>query len=171
MLGRAANNLKKLVSPISRVLGDISAVVIVLVTVLVVADVCSRRLLNSPIEGTHDLSGFAFSIIVFLPLAWCALNDGHVELDILVKRLPKTTRAIIEVIMMFITTVIVGLMGWQILIQGTKLQAANAETAILGLPMHPFLYLATLGSLMLALAFFIRFLYSLSTALQKRKRQ
>ena len=169
MLDRVANHLKKVASPISRVLGDISMVVIVLVTLLVVVDVCLRRFFNSPIQGSHDLSSLAFSIIVFLPLAWCAINDGHVELDLVVKRLPKTARLSIEVIMMFITTVILGLMGWQILIQGTKLQASNVETAILGIPMYPFLYLATIGSLMLALAFFIRFLYSLSNIIQERR--
>ncbi len=169
MLDRVANKLKKVVSPISRVLGDISMVVIVLVTLLVVVDVCLRRFFDSPIQGSHDLSSLAFSIIVFLPLAWCAINDGHVELDLVVKRLPKTAQLIVEVIMMFITTVILGLVSWQILIQGTKLQAANAETAILGIPMYPFLYLATLGGLMLALAFFVRFLYSLSNIIEERR--
>jgi TRAP-type C4-dicarboxylate transport system permease small subunit len=169
MLDRVANHLKKVVSPISRVLGDISMVVIVLVTLFVVVDVCLRRFINSPIQGSHDLSSLAFSIIVFLPLAWCAINDGHVELDLLVKRLPKPARLSIEVMMMFITMVILGLMSWQLLIQGTKLQAANAESAILEIPMYPFVYLATLGSLMLALAFFIRFLYSLSNIIEERR--
>ncbi len=170
MLGRVANNLKKLVFPISRVLGDISGVVIVFVTLLVVADVCARRLFSSPIGGTHELSGFAFSIIVFLPLAWCAINDGHVELDIVVKRLPKTAQLSIEVIMMFITTVILGLMTWRISVHGTTLQAANAETAILGIPMYPFLYLASFGSLVLTLAFLIRFIRSLSNIIEERQR-
>lgn len=169
MLDRVANHLKKVVSPISRVLGDISMVVIVLVTLLVVVDVCLRRFFNSPIQGSHDLSSLAFSIIVFLPLAWCAINDGHVELNLVVKRLPKTAQLSIEVIMMFITTGILGLMSWQLLIQGIRLRDMNAETAILGIPMYPFLYLATLGGLMLALAFFIRFLYSLSNTIEERR--
>jgi len=169
MLDRVAKHLKKVVSPVSRVLGDISMVVLVFVTVLVVVDVCLRRFFNSPIQGSHDLSSLGFSMIVFLPLAWCAINDGHVELNVVVKRLPKITQLSIEVIMMFITTVILGLMSWQLLMQGTKLQAANVETAILGIPIHPFLYAATLGSLMLTLAFFIKFLYSLSNIIGKRR--
>ena len=169
MLGRIENYLNKVVSPISRALGNISMVVIVLVTLLVVVDVCLRRFVNSPIQGSKELSSLAFSIIVFLPLAWCAINNSHVELDLVVKRLPKTTQLSIEVIMMFLTTGIVGLMSWQLLIQGTKLQAANAETALLEIPMYPFLYLATLGSLMLTLAFFIRFIHSLSNIIEERR--
>lgn len=169
MLDEAANHLKKVVSPISRVLGIISMVVIVLVTLLVVVDVCLRRFFNSPIQGSHDFTSLAFSIIVFLPLAWCAINDGHIELDLVVKRLPKTAQLSIEVIMMFITVAILGLMSWQLLIQGTVLQSSNAETGILGIPMYPFIYLATFGSLILALAFFIRFIRSLSNIIEEQR--
>ena len=169
MLGRMANHLKKVVSLISRILGNISMVVIVLVTLLVVLDVILRRFFNSPIQGSKELSCLAFSIIVFLPLAWCAINNGHVELDLVVKKLPKTTQLSIEVIMMFITTCILGLMSWQLLIQGTKLQVANQETAILGIPMYPFLYLATLGSLVLTLAFFTRFIHSLNNIIGEQR--
>jgi TRAP-type C4-dicarboxylate transport system permease small subunit len=170
MLGRVANNLKKLVFPISQILGDFSLVVMVFVTLLVVVDVCARRLFNSPLGGTHELSGFAFSIIVFLPLAWCAINDGHVELSIVVDRLPKIAKLSIEVIMMFITTVILGLMTSQILVHGTTLQAGKAETAILGIPYYPFLYLASFGGIILTLAFLIRFIRSLSNIIEERRR-
>jgi len=169
MLVSVANNLKKVVSPISRGLAVISMAVIVLVTLLVVVDVCLRRFFNAPIEGSHDLQSLAFSIIVFLPLAWCAINQGHVELDLIVRKLPKTSQLYLEVIMIFITSVILGLMSWQLIIQGTKLQASNAETAILEIPMHPFLYLAAFASIILMLAFFMRFIYSLSNVLGRQQ--
>ena len=169
MLDRVANNLKKVVSPISQVLGYISMAVIVLVVLLVVADVLLRRFADSPIQGSHDITALAFSIIVFLPLAWLAMNDGHVEMDFIVKKFPKIAQSILEVIMIFITTTIIGLMSWQVVVQGTKLQAANQETAILGIPMYPFLYLAAVGGFILAMAFFIRFLYSLSNIIEKRR--
>ena len=169
MLRRITDYLKKVISPISRILGGISMVAIVFVTLLVVVDVCLRRLFNSPIFGSHELSSLSFSIIVFLPLAWCAFNNNHVELDLVVKKLPKTTQSSIEVIILLLTSGILGLMSWQLLIQGMKLQAANQETALLEIPMYPFIYIATLGSIILTLAFFIRFLYSLSTIIEKRR--
>jgi TRAP-type C4-dicarboxylate transport system permease small subunit len=165
MLNRIANYLNTVVTPVSRGIGVISMVVIVLVVLLVVVDVCLRRLFNAPIQGSHDLQSLGFSIIVFLPLAWCAIQGGHVELDLISRRLPKTAKLYLEVVMIFITTAILALMSWQLLVQGTKLQASNAETAILEIPMYPFIYLATFGSIMLALVFFIRFLRVLSNTL------
>lgn len=169
MLGKVADYLKKVVSPISGILGNITMVAIVLVVLLVVTDVCLRRFFNAPFQGTHELSNLAFSMIVFLPLAWCALKDSHVQLNLVVKRFPKTMQLSIRVVMMFITVVILGLMSWQILVQGTKLQAANRETALLEIPMHPFLYLASFGSIMLTLAFLIKFTRSLSNVIKERQ--
>jgi len=119
--------------------------------------------------GSHELTSLGFSMIVFLPLAWCAFNNNHVELDLVVKKLPKTAQLSIEVIMMLLTTGILGLMSWQLLVQGMKLQAATQETALLEIPMYPFIYLATLGSIVLTLAFFIRFIYSLSNIIEKKQ--
>jgi len=154
--------LKKVVSPVNKILSDISAVVIVLITLLVVADVSLRRLFNSPIHGTHDLTILGFSMILFLPLAWCALKDGHVELDVIVKKFPKTAQSAIEVLMLLFTVIILVLMSWQIFMQGTKLQASNAQTAILEIPMYPFLYLASFGSLLLTITYLIKFIHLIS---------
>lgn len=169
MLDRVANTLKKVVSPISEVLANISMVVIVLAVLVVVADVTLRRLFNSPIHGSRDLTMVAFSIIVFLPLAWHALRNGHIELDFLVKKFPKTAQKILEVIMMFITTVILGLMSWRLLVHGTVLQAMKGESVTLGIPMWPFVYLASFGSMMLTLAFLIRFIRSLTNLREEQR--
>ena len=162
MLGRVADYVTKVVSPISRVLGGISMAVIVLVTLLVVTDVCLRRLFDAPIQASHDFTSLAFSIIVFLPLAWCALNNRHIELDLITKTLPKMAQRSLEVIMVFLTTAILGVLSWQLLVLGTKLQAVGAITAMADIPKFPFVYLATLGSSMLTLAFFARFLKAIN---------
>ena len=158
MLVRVIDYIKKVVSPISEVLVHIAMAVIVLVTLVVVADVSLRRLFNSPIHGSNDLATLGFSIIVFLPLAWCALQNGHIELDLITRKLPKMAQQSLEVIMTFLGVIILVLVTWQILEQGIKLQAGNAESAILGIPLPPFIYSAFVGMAILTLAFFIRLL-------------
>ena len=166
MLEKVAKNIDKVLLPISRIFSQISMVTIIAVMLLVVSDVCLRRFLNSPIRGAQDIYDLGFSIIVFLPMAWCALNGGHVDLDIVIKRLPKRTQVIIEAIMMFLTTGILIVVSWQLLLQGIRLQDMQAETALLGVPMFPFLYLATIGILMMALAFFTKLLSFLNSILE-----
>lgn len=162
MLVRVADFGKKVLYPVSRILRDIAMVALAFAILLVVIDVCSRRLFDSPIDGTHDFTNIAFSMIVFLPLAWCAFENGHVELDLITKRLPKILQSILEVIMIFAGSVILGIMSWQMFVQGMNLQAKGLTTGIVEIPYHPFLYAASIASAVLTLAFFIRFLYSIS---------
>lgn len=169
MFGRVADYVAKVVSPISRILGNICMVVIVFVTLLVVADVFMRRVFEEPIHGSHDLTTLAFSIIVFLTLAWSTLKNRHIELDLITNRLPKTAQSILEVIMIFFTTGVLGVLSWQLLIFGTKLRNANSVSAILEIPMFPFVYLAAFGSLIVTLAFFIRLLNAINSLRRERQ--
>lgn len=164
MLERVANRFQKVVYLISRVLNFISMAAIIAVVLLVVVDVFMRAIFNDPIKGAHDVVVLGFSIIVFLSLAWCAATNDHLEIDIIFKRLPRTVKRILEVAMMFFSTVILGLISWQLLVQGMKLKGANAQTTILKIPTYPFVYLATLGFILLTLVFLIRFLHSLNNA-------
>ncbi len=161
MLDRVEDSLKRLVSIISARLVDISSVITVLLVLLVVADVLLRRLFNAPIRASTELSTLGFSIIVFLPLAWAAMKGVHVELDFLVNKFPKKARLGIEVVIMVLTTIMLGLMSWRIFVQGTRLQAANQVTVLLRIPLYIFAYLAAFGSIMLTLAFFIKFVRSI----------
>ena len=162
MLQRVAEYLKRVVSPVSRVLNDVSLVVLAGVMFLVVADVLMRRLFNAPIFGSHDIRAVGFALVVFLPMGWCALMDGHVDLTVVVNRLPIKPRLYIEACMMLLTTGILGITCWQLMKQGIRLQTMSGETPVLGIPLYPFVYLATLGMVMMTLVFFIKFVLALS---------
>lgn len=156
MLDRVEESLNRFISIISARLVDISAVVTILLILLIVADVVSRRFFNAPIRASTELATVGFSIIVFLPLAWAAIKGVHVELDFLVIRFPKKIRFGIEVAIMLFTTIMLGLMSWQIFVRGTKLQAAHQVTVLLAVPLYIFAYLAAFGSLILTLAYFMK---------------
>lgn len=170
MLERMADSLKKVLSPISAALTGISIAVIVLVVLAVVAEVVARRFFNSPIRGAGELNQLAFTIIVFLPLAWAALKGSHIELDLLSSKFPKRVRSGTDVVIMLMTVGILGLMSWQLLEQGMSLQHQNATTNTMGIPMYPFAYIAALGGIMVTVAFFIRFLRSLNDTIKRERR-
>lgn len=167
MLIRVAENLKRVVTPVSRVLNDVSIVVLAGVMFLVVADVLMRRLFNSPIFGSHDVRAVGFALVVFLPMGWCTLMDRHVELTVVVHRLPKKLRQYIAACVDFLTTAILSVTSWQLMKHGIRLQTMNGETPVVGIPYYPFVYLATLGMAMMTLVFFIKFLLALSNLMEQ----
>ena len=168
MIEKTAEILEKLVSLPSRILGYICMVVIVLMTLVVVANVCARRIFHAPIQVSYDLVTLGFSLIVFLPLAWSVLNNRHIELDIITARLPKIVQQVLEVVMILFTTIVLGLLGWRLCILANNLQAARATTGVLEAPLYPFIYSAAIGSLFCSLAFLVRFLNGMIALKGKR---
>lgn len=168
MLHKVTGYIEKVVSPICRVLNEFTLVVLVLAMLLVVVNVIMRRLLHAAIGGSHDLTTLAFSMMVFLPLGWTALKDGHVDLNLLVNRFPRGLRRITEMIMMLLSSAALAVLTWRLYEQGVRLQDMDAVTPVLLIPMYPFTYLAVLGGGMVTLAFFIKFLYSIINIMEKK---
>ena len=162
MINKVAEYSKKLITPISQFWVVISMVAMVLVVLFIVADVFMRAVFNSPIRGTSDLVILAFSMIAFFPMALAALEGHHVALDVLVTRFPRAPRYTLELIMNLITTGILGVVTWRLLLHGMRLQSMNSETVLLGIPFSPFLYLATFAFALMTLAFLIKAIESLS---------
>ena len=169
MLKGVAEYLTKVVSPVSRILNNLSMVVLAGVMFLVVVDVLVRRLFNTPIIGTHDIATVGFALIVFLPMGLCTLTDRHVSLAVVVDRLPKKLQQVVAALIMLLTTATLGVTSLQLLKQGIRLHSMNGETPVLGIPYAPFAYLATLGMVLMTFGFFIKFLLALSSTVEKNQ--
>ena len=161
MLERVAKFLKGGVFPVSRVLSGIGVGVLVALVLLIIAEIFARRVLNSPIMGTIDLTEVALLLLVFLTLAHCAALGGHVEMDILVSRFPKRVQAGISTIMHILATGIVGVMSWQLSVQAMIFYNTGQTSGTIQMKTYPFVYVAALGSILLTLVYLTRFLYSL----------
>lgn len=161
MLQRAASFLKSWVFPVSRVVSGIGSAVLVFMVVLTVTEVFARRALNAPITGTLELTSFGLVIVVFLTQAHCGAKDAHIVLDILVVRFPKRLQAGIGALMYVLTTVILGVASWQLIIQAMKLQRIGQTSGLLQINVYPFLYVAALGGILLTLVYLIHFFNSL----------
>jgi TRAP-type C4-dicarboxylate transport system permease small subunit len=168
MLDRVAKYINKVMLPVSRICSSIGMVTTVLLVLVIVVGVCSRRFFNMPIRGLRDFTTLGFSIMVFLPMAWCAITDGHISMDVITNKFPRSLRTIIGTIVLFITTGTLAVLTWQLYMYGTRGLTTGQTTSILLAPLFPFLYLATLGMLMMTIVFFMKFLVSLD-ALWRRK--
>lgn len=132
----------KILDSLSRWMGYVSAVVIGLLMLLVVADVCGRYFFNSPIMGASELACFLMIIIVFPALAWAALTDKHVKVDILVSRFPPRVQAIFSSAALLITLGIFAIMTWRSALES---MATNNVTSLIRLPHAPFYWIMTAG--------------------------
>ena len=161
MLKRAANCLKWGVFPVSRIVGGIGVVVLVLMVLLILAEVIGRRTLDAPIAGRYELTSLGLVLVVFLTLAYCATKGGHIEMDVLTSRFPKRVQASVGALVHLLTIGMLGVASWQLVVHGMRIQDMKQTSGLLEIPIYPFLYIAALGSLLLTLVYLIYFLYSL----------
>lgn len=156
------NCLQKGIFSASRVSAIVAAGFLVLLVLLTVADVFLRRFLNAPVAGSFELSRLILGIIVFFTLAYCAVQGGHVVVDVLVSRFPRRAQSSVGLIIHLFSVVIMGLISWQLFLHAVKLKDAGEVTAIWEIWIYPFVFLAALGSTLLTIVFLIQLLQAVS---------
>lgn len=90
------------IKKISRLLNNISAVILSVLFLLGAADVIGRYLFNKPITGTAELGKLLLALMVLFSWGHTQILKGHVNIDMFISRFPTRPRAITN----FITTLI-----------------------------------------------------------------
>lgn len=81
---------------ISRLLGYVSALMVVAIMVLVVADVVMRNVVGSSIGATVGYAEILLVGSVYLALAHARRSDSHISVDLVTSRLGERTAAMVE---------------------------------------------------------------------------
>ncbi len=132
----------KILDYISRWMGYVSAVVIILLMLIVVANVCTRYFANSPITGTAEIASFMMIIVVFPALAWAALTGKHVKVDLLVSHFSPRVQAIFDSITLLLALGTYTVITWRSVLEAT---VVYQTTSRLQLPHAPFYWVMVAG--------------------------
>jgi TRAP-type C4-dicarboxylate transport system permease small subunit len=93
-----ANIIDKVYAMIQKNMKYAVAILFTGMVVLVFTNVVSRYFLNFAIAWTEEVSRFMFIWVVFLSAVLAYVNDEHLKLDILEKKLPEKTGQVVAVI-------------------------------------------------------------------------
>jgi len=153
MFTRAAKYINKALSYPSNLLAAMAMVAMVFAMMAVVVDVIGRWFFNSPIVGIWDLITLSFAILVWGPMALAAFKGSHVALTFLLDKLPRLPRLVLELIIALVTSGILGILAWRLVVYGIYLGETKSWTGTLKVPYEPFLYFAAAGTAVMALVF------------------
>lgn len=156
MSTKAAKYLNKVVSYLGNSLSAIAMVALVFVMVAVVITVVARELFDAPLRGTWELVTLAFAIVVWAPMAMAALKGQHVALTLVLDRLPRRPKLGLELIIALVSSGILGMLSWRLVMHGIRLGETISRTPLLKIPYEPFLYFAAAAVAVMALAFLAR---------------
>ena len=80
--------MEKTIHGIARWLAVASGIAIILMMLHIVADVLMSKLFNDPVDGTSEIVAAYYMVsVVFLPLAYVAITEGHLVVELFTSRL------------------------------------------------------------------------------------
>lgn len=78
------------------------------------ADVTGRTVFNHPLPGTTEIvSAYYMVAAAYLPWAWIARNNNHIQVELFARLLPTKINALLEPIVQVVTIVYVAVFTWE----------------------------------------------------------
>jgi TRAP-type C4-dicarboxylate transport system permease small subunit len=166
-LEKMASFFNFLARPMGRILNYIAAFVLFVMMILTGIDVTLRYLFNAPITGSFEITQYILPIVIAFGLAQCALEKGHVSVELIISSLPDRTKAFMNSIAYLLFFALYALITWQSLLRAIGMKHTGLTTEVLAIPVYPFVLTVTVGSAVLCLVTFKDFLQSLFEAFNK----
>jgi TRAP-type transport system small permease protein len=141
---------------VARYADRLSWAILFFLMVITAADVFVRKVFNTSILGTVELTELSMVAIIFFSLAECQVHDGHIKVDLVLKSFSKRTQAVFDVITQTICFLLFSLMTWALYLHAVGMREGGEITLDLGLPKYPLVYVACIGSALLAAVLFCK---------------
>ena len=166
-LRKTTNSLNTLYHPIIKLLNGTAMGIVAAMMFLTATDVMLRYVFNRPISGAYELIEYMMAILIPFGLAYCALQGGHVAVDLVVSRFSKKTQSILGSITTLLCLGLFILITWQNVIYIGENFESKLTSAVLLIPVYPFVAAVAIGSAALCLVLVLDFLNYLKKAVEK----
>jgi TRAP-type C4-dicarboxylate transport system permease small subunit len=159
--------MEKFIRLIIEASGIVGVAILLAMMMMTVVDVIMRYFFRRPIIGSVEISVSLMVCIVFLGIGWCALNDGHISVDIITGKLSKRGRAFLNSFDNIVTFLLALIIAWRSFLEAVSVKKMDVNSPLLGIPRYPFVFVTAFGFLLLffaALILFIRNVKSIKDA-------
>jgi TRAP-type C4-dicarboxylate transport system permease small subunit len=140
---------------LSKIMGIIAIIILVVMMLFTVLDIFLRALFNSPIPGDVEIIEISMVSIGFFGLAWCAMRGMHIKVDLIVSFLPERVQRIIDSFNYILGFGLCFIFAWRGILEGLVNLEMKALTNILKWPLFPLLWIVAFGYAVLCLAILV----------------
>jgi TRAP-type C4-dicarboxylate transport system permease small subunit len=105
---------------ITRWLAILAAVSIAILMIINFTDIIGTKFFLRSVPGALDISEELMVFLTLLPIAFVALERGHIRITLLEGRLPLAVRFVLQIIQYVIATLITGFITWRVFVQFQK---------------------------------------------------
>ena len=129
---------------------------------MTMADVLLRKLTNITIIGAGEMTEMMMAVIVFCSLAQCQAEEGHIRIDLIMKKAGPKTQSVVDAATQFLCCGLFCLMTWGTFKHAVEIMQWEEVSIDLAIPIFPFVFVAVVGNAMLALILFYKTLSALN---------
>lgn len=117
---------------------------------LTALDVCMRYLFKSPVTGSFELIEFMMAVLIPFSIVFCASEKSHVRVDVIVERFPEGIRTFLIFAANLLSLILFALITWQTVIYIIEEYDSKLTSAVLYIPVYPFIGTLALAFLVLS---------------------
>uniref|UniRef100_A0A1S2M8Z7 Tripartite ATP-independent periplasmic transporters DctQ component domain-containing protein n=1 Tax=Anaerobacillus isosaccharinicus TaxID=1532552 RepID=A0A1S2M8Z7_9BACI len=104
-----------------------------------------KRTVSTPFVGTTEIVGWLAAITFSFGLAYTQLHRGHVDIDLLVKKLPQRFEKALKILFLSISISFFTMVVWQLIQFGLTLMNNNNLSQTLRIIFYPFVFITSIG--------------------------
>lgn len=123
----------------------IGATVLVLMMLLTAWDVLLRYLFNRPVSGAFELIEYMMAVFIPFSVVYCARRREHVAVDLIMNFFGADVRRGFECLTSLVTAIFAGLVTWQCSLYVGSMLKSKMTSAVLLIPVYPFVAAVTIG--------------------------
>jgi TRAP-type C4-dicarboxylate transport system permease small subunit len=114
-------------------LADIAGLALVVMIIVTCVDVVGREF-RHPLKGAYDLVELLGAITITGALPYTTACKGHVAIELLVHKLPRRGRSVMNVFVQTVSLLVFAFLTWRFVQYGAELRAAGQVTLTLRWP-------------------------------------
>ena len=153
--------------PVTRFMDRITWVILFFMMMMTMIDVLLRKLFNASILGTVEMTEMSMAVVVFFALAECQVHDGHIKVDLVLKKCSPRVQALCDVFTQLVCFLLFCFMTVALFRHAESMRGWGEVTLDLAMPVYPFVYAAALGTGLLALVLLVKGLVAFSEAFER----
>lgn len=159
--------MEKGLLPVTRLLDRMAWVVLFVMMTMTMVDVVLRKFTNMTIIGAGEITEIMMASVVFCSLAQCQVDEGHIRIDLIMRKAGPKVQAMVDVMTQFLCFGIFCLVTWGTFKHGIEIMEWEEVSIDLAIPIYPFVFITVIGSAMLALILLYKTIVALDEALKR----
>jgi TRAP-type C4-dicarboxylate transport system permease small subunit len=124
----------RLLTALAQLFAFAGGAVLTAITLMSVASIVGRWLLNKPVAGDFELVqlGSAVCVAAFLP--YCQLRRGNIIVDFFTARTSERTQGVLDAFGALLLAIVMGLVAWRTGAGAVSVKSGGETSMIMGLP-------------------------------------